>query len=88
MGSLGLREVWAHPLAPSIGLAPLGAVEETIGVKSRAGRSWWGRGLRANNHSQAHRRPRVSLGSQVPGGCQATSTLLQSCQEEDGSASP
>lgn len=88
MGSLCLREVWAYPLPPSICLAPLGAVEKTVRVKGRTGRSWWGRGLRAYNHSQAHGRVRISLGSQVSGGCQAPRTLLQSSQEEDSGASP
>lgn len=88
MGSLCLREVWAYSLPPSICLAPLWAVEKTIRVKGRAGRSWWGRGLRPYNHSQAHGRPRISLGSQVPGGGQAPGSLLQSCQEEDSGASP
>lgn len=87
MGGLGLGEVWAHPLAPSICLAPLWAVEKTIRIKGRARRGWWGRGLRAHNHSQAHGRPRIGLWSQMPGGCQAPGSLLQSCQEEDGGAS-
>lgn len=87
MGGLCLGEVRAHPLAPSVCLAPLGAVEKTIGVESRAGRSWWGRGLGSYNHSQAHGRPGVSLGGQVPGGRQAPSALLQSRQEEDCRAS-
>lgn len=88
MGSLCLREVWAYPLPPSVCLAPLGAVEKTIRVKGRAGRRRWGRGLRADNHCQAHGRVRISLGSQVPGGRQAPGTLLQSGQEEDSGASP
>lgn len=87
MGGLCLGEVWAYPLPSSICLAPLGAVEKTIRVKGRAGRCWWGRGLRAYNHSQAHGRPRIRLRSQVSGGCQAPSTLLQSRQEEDSGAS-
>lgn len=88
MGSLCLGEVWAYPLPTSICLAPLGAVEKTIRVKGRAGRSRWGRGLRADNHCQAQGRMWISLGSQVPGGCQAPSTLLQSSQKEDSGASP
>ena len=87
MGGLCLWEVWAYSLPTSRCLAPLGAVEKTIRVKGRAGRSWWNRGLRAYNHSQAHGRVRISLGSQVPGGCQAPSTLLQACQKEDCGAS-
>ena len=87
MGGLCLREVWAYPLPSSICLAPLWAVEKTIRVKGRAGRSWRGRGLRAYDYSQAHGRPRIGLGSQVPGGRQAPSSLLQSRQEEDSRAS-
>lgn len=87
MSGLCLGEVWAYSLPPSICLAPLGAVEKTIRVKGRTGRSRWGRRLSAYNHCQTHRRPRISLGSQVPGGRQAPSPLLQSCQEEDSRAS-
>lgn len=76
MSALCLREVWVYSLAPSICLAPLGAVEKTIRVKGRAGRSWWGRRFRTDNHSHTHRKSRFSLGSQVPGRCQAPSTLL------------
>lgn len=76
MSALCLGEVWVYSLAPSVCLAPLGAVEKTIRVKGRAGRSRWGRRLRTYNHGQAHRRSRLSLRSQVPGGCQAPSALL------------
>lgn len=37
MSALCLREVWVYSLAPSICLAPLGAVEKAIRVKGRAG---------------------------------------------------
>lgn len=88
MGCLCSGEVWTHPLAPAVGLAPLGAIEKTIRVKGRTGQIWWGRWLRAYNHGQAHGRLRVGLRSQVPGGCQTASPLLQASQEEDSSASP